>query len=275
MPVLANTRIEGESVGSVGTCIRIPSLKLAFDIGRCPEAAVHAETVLITHGHMDHIGGVGHHCARRELLRLPPPTYVMGPEVVLSFRTLMDAFRGLDCSRLDYNLVMLEPGEEHRLPGGKVVRPFRSRHVLPCQGYGIWSTRRKLKAKYRDKPGHKIAKLRARGVEVSEEVLVPEVAFTGDTNIDVIVDEPVVRQARLLIMECTFIDGKMPPDKTYDIGHIHLEHIADQARIGMFENEAVLLTHFSPRHKPREIREAVDALPDALRGRVSVLTPPG
>lgn len=47
--------IEGVSVGGQETCVILPALKLAFDIGRCPERAVYQDFLFITHAHMDHI----------------------------------------------------------------------------------------------------------------------------------------------------------------------------------------------------------------------------
>jgi len=47
--------IEGVSVGGQETCVMLPALKVAFDIGRCPKRAVDQDFLFITHAHMDHI----------------------------------------------------------------------------------------------------------------------------------------------------------------------------------------------------------------------------
>lgn len=47
------------------TCLILPRCKLALDIGRCPQPSVYQQTVLISHGHLDHIGGVTFHAASR------------------------------------------------------------------------------------------------------------------------------------------------------------------------------------------------------------------
>lgn len=47
--------IEGLSIGGHETCIIVPELKTAFDIGRCPAKAVQQNFLFITHAHLDHI----------------------------------------------------------------------------------------------------------------------------------------------------------------------------------------------------------------------------
>lgn len=46
---------EGLSIGGHETCVVVPSLNLAFDIGRCPAKAVSQDFLFITHAHLDHI----------------------------------------------------------------------------------------------------------------------------------------------------------------------------------------------------------------------------
>lgn len=47
--------IEGISIGGQETCVIVPELKCAFDIGRCPSRAIQQNFVFITHAHLDHI----------------------------------------------------------------------------------------------------------------------------------------------------------------------------------------------------------------------------
>ena len=45
------------SIGGQETCLILPQLKIAFDIGRCPQRAVYMDTLCVSHCHMDHVGG--------------------------------------------------------------------------------------------------------------------------------------------------------------------------------------------------------------------------
>ena len=268
---LAGITVEAISVGGIETCIHLPHHRLAFDIGRCPEEVVKRDTVLFTHGHMDHMGGVAFHCATRALRNMSPPTYVVPRGYEEALERLFEAWRGIDHSTLPHRLVPLDPGEEFELSDTVVVRPFEVSHTAKAQGYAILSRRKKLRAEYRGLDGQEIRRLRIdEGVEVTEPIESVEVAFCGDTRIDVVERVEDVRRARLLIMETTFVDDRVSARQSREKGHIHLEDVVRVA--DRLENEAILLHHFSARYAAREILAAVDAaLPAGLRERVTCL----
>lgn len=267
---LAGTPIDAISIGGLETCIQVPKWKLAFDIGRCPRKAVFRETVLFTHAHMDHIGGVAFHAATRGLMHLSPPTYVVGPENLEALEGFLAAARRLDRTDLACNIVPVAPGGEHVLSQNLVAKPFRAVHVVPTQGYGVWERRKKLRADLKDLPGELIRDRRKAGEVVTENVDIPLLVFTGDTRIEVVEREEVVRKAKVLVMECTFIDDRVSVAKARESGHVHLYELAERAEL--FENEAILLTHFSARFKAAEIEAALDKhLPPGLRERVTGL----
>lgn len=267
---LAGVAVDPLSVGGVETCIQLPGFDVAFDIGRCPRSAVSRSTILFTHAHMDHMGGVATHAATRSLIGAKPPTYVIPRENVDAFAELFAAWRRLDKSDLSHEVVPLSPGESHRLPCRLLARAFRSPHRVPCIGYTLWEQKRKLKAELRGKPGREIAALRAKGVDVTDVVEAPLVAFTGDTMIEVVDREPSVRQAKLLIMEVTFLDDRVSREHARSTGHVHLDEVIERAEL--FENQALLFTHFSARYSADQIQEILDRrLPQHLRERVTPL----
>jgi ribonuclease Z len=268
---LAGLAVNAISVGGIETCIEAPELGLAFDIGRCPLSALSRSTVLFTHAHMDHMGGVATHAATRALRGMAPPTYVVPHEYTEAFDELFAVWRKLDRSQLPYQLVPLGPGEDHVLPNGAVARPFRSPHSVPCQGYTIYSIRNKLKPEYGSLSGVEIARLRTQeGAEVTNRIEIPELTFTGDTLIDVVEREEIVRKSRRLVLEVTFLDDRVSVAKARSTGHVHLYEVAERA--ALFENEAILMTHFSARYKAAEIVKAIeDVLPKDLARRVTPL----
>lgn len=62
---VAGWELEGVSIGGQETCIIVPRAKVAFDIGRCPQRAAFQQTLLISHGHLDHVGGLPFHVSTR------------------------------------------------------------------------------------------------------------------------------------------------------------------------------------------------------------------
>lgn len=52
-----------------------------------------------------------------------------------------------------------------------------------------------------------------------------QVAFTSDTQIEVLDQNPHLQQARVLILECTFVDDKISIAMARERGHIHLDEV--------------------------------------------------
>jgi ribonuclease Z len=265
---LAGLSVTGISVGGIETCLVVSSLKLAFDMGSCQASAIAQPTVLFTHAHVDHMAGVIWHAAMRSLRRLPPPRYVVPRENHAAFLDLLAVWRRLDRSDLACEVLPLAPGEELELGSSWSVRAFRSPHRVHCQGYALYQERSTLKAPFRALPESEIRRLRVdEGIQVTEAVRSCELAFTGDTLIEVVEQEEAVRRARRLLIEVTFLDDRVSVEEARSKGHVHLYEVAERA--ALFENEAIGMTHFSSRYKPHEIVAALDkTLPADLRQRV-------
>ena len=267
---LAGLEIQAVSVAGVETCIEVPAWKLCFDIGKCPDSATRWPTVLFTHGHADHLGGVVHHVGTRGMRHQSPPRYLMPSEYVEAFGDLMAAWRRLDHAELACTVVPVQPGDAIDLGRGRTARVFRSVHRVPTCGYAIESARRRLRPEWEGVPGPEIAAARQEGKEVTVSEPLLELVFCGDTTIDVVRREPMVRTARRLVLECTFLDDDVSLEWARKSGHIHIQNIADHA--DAFENEAILLTHFSQRYAPQAIERLVRRrLPRSLSERIQVL----
>ncbi|KAL1216722.1 tRNase Z TRZ1 [Cardamine amara subsp. amara] len=264
--------IEGLSIGGHETCIIFPSLRLAFDIGRCPHRAISQDFLFISHSHMDHIGGLPMYVATRGLYKMKPPTIIVPKSIKETVESLFEVHRKLDSSELKHNLVGLDIGEEFMIRKDLKVKAFKTYHVIQSQGYVVYLTKQKLKEEYIGLSGNEIKNLKASGVEITNSITTPEVAFTGDTTADFVVDEANADalKAKVLVMESTFLDDSVSIEHARDYGHTHLSEIVKHAE--KFENKAILLIHFSARYTVKEIEDAVSALPPPLEGRVFALT---
>lgn len=264
--------VEGLSIGGHETCIIFPSLKLSFDIGRCPQRAIAQDFLFISHAHMDHIGGLPMYVATRGLYGMKPPTIIVPKCIKEVVEELFEVHRKMDQSELKNNLIGLDVGEELHIRRDLKVKAFRTYHRIPSQGYVVYSVKQKLKQEYLGRSATEIKMLKSSCVEITDTLIEPQVAFTGDTTSDFIVDSSNidVLRAKILVMESTFLDESITVEHARDYGHIHLSEIINQAE--KFENKAILLIHFSARYTVKEIQQAVSALPPPLAGRVFALT---
>ncbi len=261
--------IEGYSRAAVQSCWRVPELRMGFDLGVQPWDFMGTPTWAITHGHLDHVAALAVYVARRRMMKMEPPTIYLPEQILSNVQSMLAAFSRLDRGRLPCNLIGVEPGEEIELSRELMMSVHKTTHTVPSVGFIVWERRRKLKAKYRDLEGSQIRDLRMSGTEVSEETRMPILAYTGDTSPPGLDNNPDMYQAQVLITEMTFVASQHRKDKIHKHGHMHLDDII--ARQDKFENELVIMGHFSVRYNTKQVQRMVEKkLPDMLEGRLKL-----
>lgn len=267
---LAGQTIEAMSVGGVETSFQVPSFDCNLDIGRCPAGAIGRRHLLLSHAHMDHAAGLPYFVSMRSMQRLPPPRVYCPRDAVADLRQVLEAWARLDSDADRCELVGVGPGDRIELGGSRFATVFAAHHRVSGVGYALHQTRRKLKPELHGLDGPSIgARVRA-GEVVYDEKVVTDVCFCGDTTAAVLDAQPEVGQARLLLLECTFLGDR--PAKTWAerSGHVHLDDLAERSHL--LQNEAIVLTHLSRRYSRSEVQDAVRrALPAQLRERLWVL----
>jgi ribonuclease Z len=262
--------LSGVSVAGVETCIEVPALRLLLDLGRCARSAVSQPLVLVSHGHLDHIGAIAQHAARRALLGMSEGIYVVPAAVAPLVEELFNAAGALDGQAIPRRVVALAPGQDHPLAKGRVLRAFQTFHRVPSQGYTVWETRSRLKAEFRGLPGPRLGELRRQGVELDEAHEVPRLSFTGDTRVEVLERTPELQETECLVIESSFLDELVPAAEARAMGHIHLDELIDRAPL--LPSTDVVFSHFSARYGADDVRDILARrLPDALRAVVRPL----
>jgi ribonuclease Z len=263
----AGLTIEGYSRAAVQSYWRIPELKIGFDLGAQPWDFTNTPTWFLTHTHLDHVAALPVYVARRRMMRMEPPTLYVPAVAVEDLRRLLLVMQRLDRGRMVCTLNGVNPGDEIALSRDHVVTAWATMHTIPSLGYVVWERRFKLKEEYFGLPGHEIRDLREAGTVVTNELRTPLLAYTGDTSPAGLDACPAAYQAKVLIIELSFIRPGHRREKIHKFGHMHLDDYLERAE--RFENELIVCGHLSTRYHPQEVRRVVEAkLPPRLRERV-------
>ncbi len=259
--------IDGYSRAAVQSYWRIHELKVCFDIGAHPWDYMAAPRLFISHAHLDHIAALPVYVARRRMMKMERPTIYLPEEAVSTVEMLLKVFTRLDRGRLPCDLIGMSPGQEVELSRELVVTASAMRHTIPALGYIVWDRRHKLKQEFSHLSGPEIRDLKLSGVEITNEVRIPLIAYTGDTSPPGLDNTPDMYRAETLITEMTFLAPNHRKEKIHKHGHMHLDDIV--ARRNDFQNKHIVFGHFSVRYGEEQIRRWVHkALPDQLDGRM-------
>lgn len=234
--------IEGRSRSGHETWFRIRELGVAFDIGRCPDEIVNIEHVFVTHAHLDHAAGVPFYAAQRHLYRMPGGTVFVPAESVEDMRLILSTWERMANTSFQIELRGLEVGEEIPIGRGHVIRAHAATHRVAARAYEVLDDRR-----------------------------TSLLFYTGDTDRDLLGQNEAMFRSEVLMIECSFLEAEHR-ENAAKYRHIHIDDIADFA--DKFENQLIVLTHFSRRYSRDQIRDGVRRrVPHSLRERIRLALP--
>ncbi len=261
--------LAGYSVAGEETVIVAPELDCTFDIGKCPREALTVNHVLLSHGHADHVAGLPYYFAQRDFQGIANGTVLAPASLVEPLEDLMRAWGRVEGHVPPHKFVGMSDGDEYEIRRGLLVRAFAVRHVRGALGYSVIEVRHKLKEEFVGLEGPQIVELKNKGVEITNRIEVPLVAYLGDTGAMNFSNLPHVANARVLLIECTFFDDEHA-DRAKLGKHIHVKDLAEVLE-GM-DNERVVIIHVTRRTNMGPARKILKAtLPKETLKRVSFL----
>ena len=271
---LAGVPFRGVSVAGRETWFHVPSLDLAFDVGRSPADVVPAPSLFLSHAHLDHAGGLAYWASQRRLLRLPEARVFTDASAVPAWRQILALHGGLEGVDYHVSVEPLAPGGSVELRRDLSVAAFRADHKVPALGFVASEVRRRLVPAWRGRAEAEVREAILRGEAVTERSARPILAFSGDTGVGFFDSAPrEALEAKVLLLECSFVDPEDVP-RARHYGHLHVDDVAERAEL--FANEALVLTHLTLRSTPEELRAAIARrLPASLAARVVPFLPEG
>jgi len=264
--------LEGRSRAGNETFFRVKELGLALDIGRCPDFLIGVPDIFVTHSHLDHSLGIPFYAAQRLLQKLPTGHVYVPQENVSDYRELMKIHERLEGVAYPLDLIGLKPGDELSLRRDLKIRVHRSTHRVVANAYEVVGSSARLDEKFAGIAPDRLASLRNAGETLTTEVETSLLFYTGDTDSRILDENEHLYRTRVLVIECSFTgEGERERGRLYT--HIHLDDLIDVAK--RFENELIVLTHFSLRDSPASIHERIRRrVPDFLRSRMRLALPP-
>lgn len=265
--------VQGISLGGVYTSLQVPELGVVLDAGVPLRSFAGTDRLFLSHGHPDHSSALGSLLGIRGLIGKTAPLQVFLPaEIEAAVQESLAAAGRLHRSATAIQAIPLLPGDERHLSHDLWVRAFRTHHAGPSLGYQFLRRVTKLKPEHHGLPGPEIARLRQQGAGLFEQTERLELAYATDTLSDVLETAPGILQSRVLILESTYVDARQTVEAVRERLHTHLDEII--ARADRFQNEALVLMHFSQAYAPSQVHAILrERLPEGLRERVRIFAP--
>ncbi len=250
-------KLIGCSLAGEETVIGLPELNVCFDIGRAPREVLSIDNVCISHGHIDHASGVPYYFAQREFIGIAPGRVIVHRELAQAFQALMAVWAEIDGHHSPGTVLGVEPGEDVSVRRDLLIRPFGVNHGRSALGFSVIEQRHKLKPEFADRTGPQLVALKQQGVQIEHHIEVPLVAYCGDTAAGEFLDLDWVRNAGVLLLECTFFDPEHVV-RARAGRHIHVRDLRDA--LPRLRNPHIVLTHVTRRTDLGSAKRALEAL---------------
>ena len=257
--------VRGQSIAKYATWYYFRPERILLDAGEGVSSVLRnmvfgIESVFISHGHYDHIGGLPGLIRSRSTSRGDPtkplsiyhPARNAGVDQIRKYLT--ETSWKLP---FELNWIALEPGQSVSLPGERKqrrVEAFEVEHSPGrlCLGYRIVEIRKRLRPQYRDLFKEEIIQIKQeQGAEALTEPYEQKLfCFSGDC---MRLNPEEVRGCDVLMHDATFVNVE---DREEDY-HATVREAVEAAKAA--DVGALVLYHFSTRYQKAEILKEIEA----------------
>ena len=213
-------------------------------------------TVVLSHGHMNHLGVLGYWASQRSLNSMPPATLIVPEAVAAEIRSLLATFARLEGGEpYRVSVLPVTDGASHQLRRDMELDFFATDHWLPTLGTRIIWHKHRLRPEFSHLSEAEIARRRLAGEEVTEDVATTILAYCADSGPGLLETRPELFAAEVLLVECSFF-RPADRDRAARYGHTHLADLVPY--LGGLECRHLVVLHASRRHRLREVEAILD-----------------
>jgi ribonuclease BN (tRNA processing enzyme) len=236
----------GTSLAARATAFAVPELGLALDLGRLTPHLAEQGTVLLSHGHLDHLAGILAYLNLRARFFAGQPTVLYGPaEVIPPLQQALELMPGMEAVRKRMRLPeVLRPvaaGESVTLPCG-TARTFALDHSAPVLGWAI----------------------------TRPDAARPALVFAADSTMAPLEAAPELLDAEVAIAECTFVE----PNRRFAAELSKHSHLSEWVALAPRLTCDVLVLSHLPELDPVALTTLTLPLSRALSGRLVLWAQP-
>lgn len=244
------------SVAGEMTSLFFRQLHLLFDCGFYHSDFLSARHVFLSHGHIDHCGGLFLLLGRNNLTGAKPFSVYIPQEIYADIMSLKAVYEKMNNVEWKWQAYPVCGGSGLDLNSGLYVHCYAAAHGGGALSYGIMEKKKRLKSCYSGKSPEELRLLAGDGLCLNEKFLHPLLFYSGDTGPEIF-DNREIFDYENVVMECTFLAPEQRPDAA-KWRHLHIDDFL--RHVHKFKSTNLVLTHFSARYNGAQINAAVEKL---------------